>query len=114
MRARLLILMSFLAVILAACIAGLQYLDAQSANTLLENVRKIRPHATIDEVSQLLGSPSYTFDAPSFPPWLQKSAIGQVTEGIVLVYTIHRYHPSLLIIHLLPSSGVQFVIWEPT
>ena len=101
-------------VILAFCVTLLAHLDSQSANMLLGNIRKIQPHATQDELNRLLGPPTYTFEAPSFPSWLQASAVGRVTEGTVLVFTVNHYHPALLIIHILPTSGVQFVTWEPT
>jgi hypothetical protein len=100
--------------LLLAAFALLQWLEAGSAATLLDSTRRIRPHATLAEVTRMLGSPDYTFQAPDFPPWLQASAVGDVKLGTVLVYTTKRFHPKLLIIHLLPDSGVQFVTWEPT
>lgn len=45
---------------------------------------------------------------------MESSALGSVQRGTVLVYTIKQFHPKLLIIHLLPESGVQFVSWEST
>jgi len=101
-------------VLTLAAFTGYEWLDAKSANTLLETARQIRPHATIAEVTQALGHPSYTFEAPDFPPWLAASAIGSVKRGTVLVYTIKQFHPKLLIIHFLPESGVEFVTWEHT
>src|SRR6185503_16910195 len=95
--------------LLLAAFAGLQWLEANSATTLLETARRIRPHATASEVKQMLGPATYTFQSPDFPPWLEASAVGGVKQGTVLVYTINRFHPKLLIIHLLPDSGVQFV-----
>ena len=40
--------------------------------------------------------------------------LSHVKEGTILVYIIKRFHSRLMIIHLLPNSGVQFVTWEPT
>jgi hypothetical protein len=101
-------------VLVLAAFAGLQWLEARSATALLETARRIRPHATIAEVTQMLGPASYTLEAPDLPPWLRSSAVGTVTHGTVLVYTISGFRPKLLIIHFLPDSGVQFVTWEPT
>lgn len=103
-----------LAIVLLAAFAGSQWLEAKSANTLLESARHIRPHSTVAEVTQVLGPADYTFEAPDFPPWLAASAIGSAKRGTVLVYTIKQFHPKLLIIHFLPESGVEFVTWEHT
>ncbi len=103
-----------LAVVLLVAFASLQCLEARSSAILLEDVRRIRPHATLAEVTQMLGPAHYTFQAPDFPPWLQASAVGNVKQGTVLVYVTKSFHPKLLIIYLLPDSGVQFVTWEPT
>jgi hypothetical protein len=92
---------------------GFGWLEAKSANAILDRTRKIRPQSTIEEVKRVLGTPSYTFEPPNFPTWLQQSAVGQVIDGSVIVYTIGS-PPRLLIIHLTPSSRVQFVTWEPT
>jgi len=113
MRKAFLIGFGFAATLLVA-FASLQWLEARSSATLLESVRSIHPHATFAEVTQMLGPADYTFQAPEFPPWLLASAVGNVKQGTVLVYTTKRLHPKLLIIHLLPDSGVQFVTWEPT
>ncbi len=102
------------AVLLFAAFAWMQWLEAGSAAALLESVRRVRPHSTLAEVTQALGPANYTFEAPDFPPWLRASSIGNAKRGTALVYTINRFHPKLLIIHLLPESGVQFVTWEPT
>jgi hypothetical protein len=103
-----------LAAVLLGGFAGLQWLEARSSAALLENVRRIHPHSTLAEVTQMLGPADYTFQAPNFPPWLQASAVGSVKQGMVVVYVTNHFHPKLLIIHLLPDSGVQFVTWEPT
>src|ERR1041384_917655 len=102
------------AVLLLAVVAGYQWLDAAIANTLLERSRRIRPHATVAEVTKAFGPADYTFEAPNFPPWLAASAVGSVQRGTVLVYTIKQFHPKLLIIYFLPESGVAFVTWEHT
>ena len=97
-----------------AVLAWLKWLEADSANTLLDVLGRIRPHSTLAEVAETLGPADYTLKAPEFPPWLEKSAIGNVKQGTVLVYLIKKLRPKLLIIHLLPGSGVQFVTWVPT
>ena len=92
----------------------LKHLEAGSADELLEKMRRIRPHANQAEVEKILGPPDYTLATDQFPGWVESSAIGGVTDGTVQVYLIKLYHPKLLMIHLLPESGVHFVTWVPT
>ena len=107
------ILLSLLVLFLAAY-CSIQWLEGASNTALLEDIGRIRPHANLTEVIELLGPADYSFEVPHFPPWLQTSALGDEQEGTILVYTIKRFAPKLLIIHLLPDSGVQFVTWELT
>jgi hypothetical protein len=113
-RRKLFLMAMACAALLLAAFAGWQWLEAGRATALVEVTRRIHPHASLAEVTQELGAADYTFQAPDFPPWLQASAVGNVKEGTVLVYVIKRFQPRLLIIHLLPDSGVQSVTWEQT
>jgi hypothetical protein len=114
MRRTFLIIATTCVSLMLVAFSGLLWLEANSTRTLLNTARLIRPHASASEVTQVLGPADYSIQAPDFPPWLQKSAVGGAKQGTVLVYTISRFQPKLLIIHLLPDSGVQFVTWEPT
>ena len=96
-----------------AIIAADKWLEAKSNDTLLEAMRRIRPHATMAEVTQLLGRPMYTMEAPNFPDWMKRTAVGGVDRGTVCGYSISGFHPTMVIVHFLPESGVQFVTWYP-
>ena len=101
-------------VLILAAFAWDQWMEVRSADALLNGIRSIRPHMTLAQVTQVLGPPDYTFEAPDFSPWLKASAVGDVKQGTVVVYVIKHTPPALLVIYLLPDSGVQFVTWEPT
>jgi hypothetical protein len=100
--------------ILLIAFSSAAWFGSRSSTELLESMRRIHPGDSRKKVENMLGPPDYILEAPAYPEWIERSAIGDVKNGTVLIYMIKRIAPKLLIIHILPDLGVQFVTWEPT
>ncbi len=99
--------------ILSVCLCFENLINQGNAE-LARMTRRIRPGASEEELLRLLGPPDRVFEAPSLPPWVTDSALGEVETGRVLMYTLGGIGPKLLFIHVLPKTGVRFYTWTST
>jgi hypothetical protein len=97
-----------------ALFAGIQCAPAD--RELIENWRKIRLGMNRDEVERILGLPDYDIKRGSaFPTWAEKSVPDSyyLNHGL-LVFTIRRLGPQLLLVYVDEDDCVVFVSNAPT
>ena len=112
----------FIGAVVGACVAALAlaistdlpYAPARAE--LIAKWRQIQPGMTRDEAIRALGSPTYDFKpGGGYPEWAQFGSPDAFSKDHgLLVFTIRRMGPQLLLVYVDSDGKVAFVSSTPT
>jgi hypothetical protein len=107
--------------VVGACVAALAltiWTDlpyAPARAELIAKWRQIQPGMTRDEAIRALGSPAYDFKPGGYPDWAQVGSPDAFSRDHgLLVFTIRRMGPQLLLVYVDSDGRVAFVSSTPT
>jgi hypothetical protein len=113
---------STIGAVVGACVAalaltlGTELPYAPGKTELIAKWRLVRPGMSRDEVIRALGSPTYDFKpGEGYPDWAKFGSADTFYEDHgLLVFTITRMGPQLLLIYVDRANRVAFVSSVPT